>query len=1649
MRGRGIASLWRSRRLWSFVFLASFAFVLLIPLAPATKLGAYSQLSQTDWSGGVGTNTQNQYASKTGVVADTDLTLDDSGGAIAWCNTSACDTSWTRRQSVLLDIVPAAETNVNVQLTVQYKSAMRSSFDDLRFTSDTNDTDLPYYLIDKVDGQWASVLVQVPIQTGQTIFMYYGNAGANSTATDSILNLKSDFPTNTSTTATLDSWGGAGSGNNNLQNPKGVTVDSSGNVYVADSGNSRVVKYDSSGDFVDLIGEAGTGAGELNDPSQISIHPGNGNLYVIDQGNFVKVYSGSDGSYQFGFGSSGTGDGEMINPTGIAVCDSNSLYIVDNGNNRIQWWSTGGFFIASAGEYGTDYGKFDDPRMATCIPKDGGYQVGINDYGNNRIVIIGGDLTMNPGDIPFHQLGSYGTGNGQFDHPGAIAVDSTGKIFVSDGGNGRVQVFTSAGVFLSKWNSNAATLDIGPDNNIYVSDFANSTITKYAQPTLGDGWSSRWDYTVDSNGFVELRNHSNGWLTNSATWDRSKPRAIEYDVSVANDNYSCGDTPGFFEIDADVSYSEALYFTKPGQCDNSVPYYTASYLDHYPANTSSVVNNPKKLPFGSFVRIKQVAKVDGGSDYYISTDSGRSYEEVDVEDTTETGDVLARLRAWGGFLTVRSIISYDSVARVNNTAFSIEEFQGGYTGQIESPVYDLGTTGTMFGNVTIDTSGTGNVGLFARTGTTEAATGEYRYCGLISSGQALSTSRCGGENGARYVQYLLQMSSNSSNDFHVSAVSIEYLVDEEPPTSPQNLVMRNSDGGEIINDGGWARTIPYFSWDSVVDAESGTAGYCVYVGTDSNPDLSSTAGMIGGTSEINTNGACQYAITGTYLEIANQLNSSFSTGSTYYVILQALDNFGNLSTPTTSSFSYDNDLPQAGTLYNLPSAVNSKTITLTWLSQASFQDNGSGIAGYKYCVTSAITGFSGCDASSQNWYGANHTSGNPRDVSDVIPVSAGSLTTVPADFDRLDDSVAGVNAITMIILDNAGNVNGAYNMGIFLITHTASDAPNNLSVTPSSNTENSFSFTWDIPTTLYGSSSQTNYCWTVNVTIAADGSNCNLTGAGITQLAAGPYATQQGVNTFYIATKDITGNFDNTKVASITFTATTTAPGVPQNLELSDVSIRATSTWKLASSWSPPSQEGSGVASYRILRSTDDATYDEVGSTSSTNTSFVDSGLNQVLYYYKIKACDNAGNCSVPSTSASRRPTGRFTEPAKLTADTDQPREKDITTRKATLFWFTDRESDSKVSIGTTPGSYFPAEIGNSIQSSNHSVNLTNLQPGTRYYYVAHWTDSDGNTGTSQEHSFVTLPAPTFSEVSASEVSVSGAVINLTSLNASKVKLYYGKSEAFGAVKEIDTSSELSSYSMRLSELDDGSKYFYKLNGLDPEGNEYQGDIYSFTTPARPRISNLRISTVEGEPSSTKQVTWTTNVPTTSTATYTALNGKELAETSSTLTTEHTLTIRGLEDDTDYTLVATSRDSAGNTATSDTQTFHTALDTRPPKISDVSIETSVRGNGGQARGQIIVSWKTDEPATSQVAFGQGEGGDLTNRTAEDARLSLEHTVVVSDIPTSSIYQIRAVSGDRSGNSALSDPQTAIIGRASENVFTIIFTTLQKIFGIGN
>jgi hypothetical protein len=126
--------------------------------------------------------------------------------------------------------------------------------------------------------------------------------------------------------------------------------------------------------------------------------------------------------------------------------------------------------------------------------------------------------------------------------------------------------------------------------------------------------------------------------------------------------------------------------------------------------------------------------------------------------------------------------------------------------------------------------------------------------------------------------------------------------------------------------------------------------------------------------------------------------------------------------------------------------------------------------------------------------------------------------------------------------------------------------------------------------------------------------------------------------------------------------------------------------------------------------------------------------------------------------------------------------------------------------------------------------------------------------------------------------------------------------------------------------LTDGTKYYYKINKYDSEGAEYEGDVYSFETLPRPKISKVVLESVANTAETTVRVSWTTNTEISSIITFYPENDPSNTRDEVKVALEkgeRTMMVRGLLPQTKYLLVVKGRDKLGNEASSDLQRFTT------------------------------------------------------------------------------------------------------------------------------
>ncbi|SHN31237.1 NHL repeat-containing protein [Mucilaginibacter sp. OK098] len=234
--------------------------------------------------------------------------------------------------------------------------------------------------------------------------------------------------------------------------PNGIAVDGQGNVYIADLGNNVIRKITAGGIVSTFAGNGtagfvnGTGtSSEFNNPAGIAIDA-SGNIYVADHGNNAirKITSAGVVTTLAGFKTGGyinaTGTAAAFdNPNGVAVDATGNVYVADQGNSAIRKITSAGVVTTIAG----------GPTQTDLINYPAG--IALDAQGNIYIADEGGRImectTTNVLYILAGSLNTPGFVNGAgtaalFNNPQAITVDASGNIYVADQGNNCIRKLT-------------------------------------------------------------------------------------------------------------------------------------------------------------------------------------------------------------------------------------------------------------------------------------------------------------------------------------------------------------------------------------------------------------------------------------------------------------------------------------------------------------------------------------------------------------------------------------------------------------------------------------------------------------------------------------------------------------------------------------------------------------------------------------------------------------------------------------------------------------------------------------------------------------------------------------------------------------------------------------------------------------------------------------------------------------------------------------------------------------------------------------------------------------------------------------------------------------------------------------------------------
>lgn len=302
--------------------------------------------------------------------------------------------------------------------------------------------------------------------------------------------------------------------------PFGVAVDSAGNVYVAEYGSNRIRKIDTSGKITTAVGDGNQGfAGDGGAPNKVEMSlptsvvvDSSGNLYFADSlNNRIRKLAGGNVSTFAGNGLfSRSGDGnaaaaaQLNTPLGVAVGTSigsgiaPTFYIADTANNVVRIVANG--VISNFAGTGTAGSSGDQLNGPQGLAVDSAGSLYIADTQNNRVRKVSGgaiSTVAGSGTAGFGGDGGAAT-SAQLNAPFGVAVDAAGNLYIAEFSNNRVRkvstngnIGTLAGNGVSGFSGDglqatSAQLN-GPQGvavdsagNVYIADTANNRVRKVA-----------------------------------------------------------------------------------------------------------------------------------------------------------------------------------------------------------------------------------------------------------------------------------------------------------------------------------------------------------------------------------------------------------------------------------------------------------------------------------------------------------------------------------------------------------------------------------------------------------------------------------------------------------------------------------------------------------------------------------------------------------------------------------------------------------------------------------------------------------------------------------------------------------------------------------------------------------------------------------------------------------------------------------------------------------------------------------------------------------------------------------------------------------------------------------------------------------------
>jgi len=549
-------------------------------------------------------------------------------------------------------------------------------------------------------------------------------------------------------------------------------------------------------------------------------------------------------------------------------------------------------------------------------------------------------------------------------------------------------------------------------------------------------------------------------------------------------------------------------------------------------------------------------------------------------------------------------------------------------------------------------------------------------------------------------------------------------------------------------------------------------------------------------------------------------------------------------------------------------------------------------------------------------------------------------------------------------------------------------------------------------------------------------------------------------DTVYVKFKDDKGN--------VSATASVTTPQTPECIMTQDTSnVRIVpNEYRLFIAWEVIDDPPQGTFSkYSILRSTttNDADFVEVGTVNVKTTNFYTDTTPDynVLHYYKIVAYDSLNNISFRSNAITGKAngiqdSGEGGGGTDITAPTvSNVTSTDVYTSQATITWTTDEFSDSTVGYSTSEVLETFTYVNLPTMGTSHSLTLNGLTQNTPYYFLVKSEDPSSNEtiddNSDDYYTFTTLPGPTLTNVSVSQINNSTARITWLTDTSSNSYVVYSTSSNLSGSTTHGTETRVSSpnsedfyeHSVEISSLTPGTRYYFYVKSYDISTNlginDNASDYYFFNTTYdfTPPIINEVSASITAY---TSTITWETDELSTSQVEYGLTDAYGTLSPSSVTTTDltidHVIKLSGLTVGSTYHFRVYSKDANNNESVSADYTFTPTRegDLTGPTISIPEVpSTSIFTN------QATITWTTDELSDSTVEYSATQG--VYSSSKNSSSMVTSHSVVLTGLSKDTTYYFRVKSEDAAENETTKSDNYSFSTKAGSIISNVIISSV--------